>query len=193
MEKERKSSLLFRLTVQCAPLFLGIKPAELFSISKDCKEDIQSFLKGTEISSILLGGNHSGQVFLLYQKGGMKRILNESSRKKFLLKLGYPKKGFEDQLAYLKERFQQYSTRKEEFPHEIGLFLGYPVEDIQGFIQKKGRDYLYCGYWKVYSDVKRAKKMFETYDKAKFLMYFIASGKSVEEDTKDEYCDYRRT
>ena len=36
------------------------------------------------------------------------------------------------------------------FPHEIGLFLGYPVEDVLGFIENAGQNCKCCGCWKVY-------------------------------------------
>ena len=35
---------------------------------------------------------------------------------------------------------------KGAFPHEIGLLLGYPVEDVLGFIRHQGKNYLYTGY-----------------------------------------------
>ncbi len=178
--KEEKSSLIFAMALQCAPLFLKIKPAELFCVSSDCQKEIRNFLIGTEVSVVLLGGKKTGQVFLLYQKENFKRMLKESKRIKLLKQMGYPKKGFRDQLMYLKERFQQYCAREGEFPHEIGIFLGYPVEDVQGFMKNHGKDYLYCGYWKVYSNVERAKKMFDMYDRAKRIMYFIASERITE-------------
>lgn len=52
---------------------------------------------------------------------------------------------------------------KGEFPHEVGFFLGYPYEDVMGFIEHEGRDCLCCGCWKVYSDQKSAEACFERY------------------------------
>lgn len=49
------------------------------------------------------------------------------------------------------------------FPHEMGFFLGYPYEDVLGFIKHQGRDYLVVGPWKVYAHVNRALKTFEQY------------------------------
>ena len=48
-----------------------------------------------------------------------------------------------------------------EFPHEIGILLGYPIEDVKGFIENAGRDAKCCGQWKVYSDPRDAKRRFE--------------------------------
>ena len=47
-------------------------------------------------------------------------------------------------LARLIERLKD----ADEFPHEIGLFLGYPPEDVEGFIQEPNGQ-KYTGIWKV--------------------------------------------
>ena len=49
------------------------------------------------------------------------------------------------------------------FPHEVGFFLGYPFEDVMGFIEHEGRDYLCCGCWKVYANREQAEARFERY------------------------------
>lgn len=49
------------------------------------------------------------------------------------------------------------------FPHEIGIFLGYPVDDVLGFIENEGANYLFCGFWKVYSNPEGAQKAFDDY------------------------------
>lgn len=51
----------------------------------------------------------------------------------------------------------------ESFPHEIGIILGYPPEDIEGFKRYKGRNFKCCGYWKVYGNAERAQKLFDAY------------------------------
>ena len=49
-----------------------------------------------------------------------------------------------------------------EFPHEIGFFLGYPPEDVIGFIKDRGACKA-CGCWKVYGDEKSAKETFRRF------------------------------
>ena len=49
------------------------------------------------------------------------------------------------------------------FPHEIGLFLGYPPEDVEGFILQGPRHCKCTGYWKVYGDVDGARRTFRKY------------------------------
>jgi hypothetical protein len=49
------------------------------------------------------------------------------------------------------------------FPHEVGIFLGYPLEDVKAFEVMSGRACRYSGFWKVYSDVDTAQKQMEIY------------------------------
>ena len=68
------------------------------------------------------------------------------------------------------------------FPHEIGIFLGYPVEDVRGFIENEGQKYLMIGYWKVYKNLSRAKMIFNEYDRAKdCAVNEFLTGKSLRE------------
>ena len=52
-----------------------------------------------------------------------------------------------------------------DFPHEIGVFLGYPLADVIGFIQNRGKNFTACGYWKVYTDPTAAQAEFDRYKK----------------------------
>ena len=45
------------------------------------------------------------------------------------------------------------------FPHEVGLFLGYPPADVDGFMHRKHACKL-SGIWKVYDDVEGASRQF---------------------------------
>ncbi len=56
---------------------------------------------------------------------------------------------------------RKQSSQLAEFPHEIGLFLGYPVEDVVSFIASKGAQSVSVGQWKVYHNNERAQKQFE--------------------------------
>lgn len=48
-------------------------------------------------------------------------------------------------------------------PHEIGFFLGYPYDDVVGFIENKGENSLCSGCWKVYSRARDAQACFCCY------------------------------
>ena len=75
----------------------------------------------------------------------------------------------------LQKRLNDY-----DFPHEIGLFLGYPMTDVLGFIE--GKEHLSVGYWKVYSHVKNCQHTFDKYHKCTHeLCKRFNQGESVEQ------------
>lgn len=62
-------------------------------------------------------------------------------------------------------RLSQRLRQSEEFPHEIGLFLGYPPEDVRGFIEHHADGSKCTGCWKVYGDETAARRKFDQYKK----------------------------
>ncbi len=80
----------------------------------------------------------------------------------FMRHLGYPPNP-DKYLPMLLKKICDGNT----FPHEIGLFLGYPLRDVEGYIANKGQNCLYNKYWKVYHDVERTRQKFDRYDACK--------------------------
>jgi hypothetical protein len=77
-------------------------------------------------------------------------------------------------------RYRYYMNYRGEFPHEIGLLLGYPADDVKGFIDNGGKNFLYTGYWKVYSDLHETIEVFEKYNHAKKLItQLVKQGSSI--------------
>ena len=68
---------------------------------------------------------------------------------------------FNECMDHLKKRFENV------FPHEIGIFLGIPLEDVKIFIEFPERECLLRGYWKVYFNLEEAKDKFKKYDMVK--------------------------
>ena len=58
---------------------------------------------------------------------------------------------------------QSQMTGRCSFPHEIGFFLGYPYEDVIGFIDNEGENFLCSGCWKVYAKERDAQTCFCCY------------------------------
>jgi hypothetical protein len=104
-----------------------------------------------------------GFLVLLYRPDALYKALTEPDAQKSLQSLGYKipaSRGLRASLAALRSRFLE----PQGFPHEIGFFLGYPPEDVLGFIQQGGKNYKYCGLWKVYGDVEKALALFHHYE-----------------------------
>ena len=89
----------------------------------------------------------------------MKKDLKDTQADKLLQSCGYSCGNTNLCIVQLIKRLSE----NEEFPHEIGLFLGYPPEDVEGFIIHRGRDSKYTGTWKVYGNVDKAKRIFDRY------------------------------
>ncbi|WP_242987400.1 DUF3793 family protein [Anaerobacterium chartisolvens] len=99
---------------------------------------------------------------LFYRRRTLLRYINKKECRRFLYDMGYGEgMDLDECLMQLKQRFEHLC------PHEIGVFLGIPVEDIKGFIQHKGEKSLMCSkYWKVYKNPRRSLSLFNTYDRA---------------------------
>ena len=69
-----------------------------------------------------------------------------------------------EELDRLKSRVAEC---KEGFPHEIGVFLNYPLGDVIGFIENKGHNYKCKGCWKVYCNECETQKTFQRYQKCR--------------------------
>lgn len=79
-----------------------------------------------------------------------------------------------------RDGFTEYKEGRAEFPHEMGAFLGYPLSDVKGFIEHEGKDFLYSGYWKVYSDETGAKKTFQLYQAVRNrVLQMLSTGSSL--------------
>ncbi len=81
------------------------------------------------------------------------KILNQNLAKKYLEKKHYSSTNTSN---FLNELFSRM-IENPDFPHEVGIILGYPVEDVIEFEKNQGHNCKYCGYWKSYSDVEKAK------------------------------------
>ena len=64
----------------------------------------------------------------------------------------------------------------------MGLLLGYPVEDVKGFIVHDGKNFLYSGYWKVYTDVSEKMRLFRKFETAREnLVQWVSDGFGIQE------------
>jgi hypothetical protein len=144
----------------CSPVLMGCKPAALFTLQSQNAYVCLSALLPKRFSLMVFRKNKDRLLVFLFQKEKLEETILNGTAGTVLAGMGYPKSAsILIILNYLKKQFES-----KRFPHEIGLFLGYPVEDVLGFVRHKGRNYKLCGYWKVYGDVEQAKLRFRQYD-----------------------------
>ena len=192
------SDVEVRLALQCAPVITGIKISNLLTASSEDEKRINDILIGTEIQHYCLFRQGENTIYLLYRRSELEGYLQEFYVKRLLHRYGYQDLSLLGILEILQKRYELYRNKMGGFPHEMGLFLGYPVEDVEGFIQCNGKDYLYAGYWKVYKDVDEKKMLFEAYESAKEgLLILIGNGyllrPIIEYFEKYEFCSFLNT
>ena len=171
-EVERKS-IDGVLAFHGAPTLLGVKCANLISFDRnECtmSEYLQEFadkLADCGLCAKQLCKCRERILVYIYNKKMLTAWLSMPQVQQFLSEYGYTCD------MSLEQKLRRLSSRMccGSFPHEIGAFLGYPVEDIRGFISNSGKNCLLCGYWKVYKNAEKARQTFDKYDRCRVILF----------------------
>ena len=172
------------LVKQCAPTLAGLKTGNLFpctySDEYEMKESIRCWNKmlAKKGLRILPMRYRNGRALIyVYRPAKLNIDLKNGIAKQILKERGYCTKTTAGCVAHLVRRLCAY----EEFPHEIGLFLGYPPEDVNGFVENKAGNCKCVGCWKVYGDVEAAQKVFAKFKKCTDVYWNqFTKGKTIE-------------
>lgn len=156
-----------RFVLQSAPLLKGLKMSCILVVSSDHLKALKDELAMTQIELAELYVNGNRHTILLYRRNQLEDYIKEEQIHSFLTNYGYCGNDWDAHLKLLAKRVSYFNKQKGIFPHEIGIFLGYPLEDVEGFIENAGQNFLMNGYWKVYSDRKMAQARFKKFDEAK--------------------------
>ena len=97
----------------------------------------------------------------MYRPIKLKEDLSRKAAEEILAEKNYPVGQMEQCIVELTRRLKEQET----FPHEIGLFLGYPPEDVEAFMKNGAAGAKCTGMWKVYGDVETAQCRFAQYKK----------------------------
>lgn len=148
----------------------GAKPAVTITIKKNNHKLYSSwtkfgktFIDKIDLEYIELRENIEYIILMIYDRSVLEKNLNIKENKSFLINLGYKENfSIDDYIKNLKNRYDKYHC-----PHELGLFLGIPFDDVKDFMECTEKKCLLCGYWKVYNNTMEAKKIFDKYDEIK--------------------------
>ena len=152
----------------CSPTLAGIKTGSLFSvkinedtyINRDVRY-LNNLLKEKGLRVIPLKQTNEYALIYLYRPEYLKKDLKNPTALKILQKRGYES----DNPDCCIVKLVNYLKSEESFPHEIGLFLGYPPSDVECFMKHPCKGVKCCGCWKVYSEPEKAKKLFKRFKK----------------------------
>lgn len=152
----------------CSPTLAGIKTGALFNCAYPSEREMRSAVrswnktlspKGLRVLPLRYNGRTA--LIYIYRPAMLSIDLKNETARRLLRRCGYVSETPEGCIVQLMRRFAEC----DKFPHEIGLFLGYPPEDVCGFIANKAGGYKCVGYWKVYGDEEKAKKAFAKFEK----------------------------
>lgn len=149
-----------------SPTLAGLKTGNLFTCPYVTKKQtageirqLNHLLVPCGLRVIPLLYRKSRVLVYLYSPDRLSRDLASSDAVSLLREQGYLPAAADGCLVQLIHRLRGSGS----FPHEIGLFLGYPPEDVRGFMH----DSAGCncvGTWKVYGDEVKARKLFQEFE-----------------------------
>lgn len=162
--------LTYYLKYQLAPVIMGYKPSITLSLGRRDGRRISKIktlkvIESLGLKGIILRETPTAHIVLAYRKCSIEALLEMQSVREFLEQLGYPIKSVYAALSYLRKRYEYCHC-----PPELGIFLGFPIDDVRDYMCGTTKKCLLCGYWQVYNNLCEAKQIFKSYDEAKESM-----------------------
>ncbi len=175
------STILFHV----APVLHSDKPAVLLTFATNQRnlkaiwdQNRQNFPYGVKLKFYEISKSDSHTCVLFYDETSLSEKIMNPPVLDFLASKGYENR---ERLIDILTTLRKHSTGC--CPNEVGLFLGYPLEDVLGFIANDGKNCLTCGYWKVYADPEAKQILFNTYDDSRIKVIKDLVQNKVSPDT----------
>ena len=169
MEAEETGNISEEMVIyHCSPTMAGLKTGSLFNCpAKNGRAFIKSIRemnrrllpRGARI--VPLKNMGKSVLVYMYRPDRLRQDLSDSAARQILAERDYPVGETERCIVELVRRLED----GEVFPHEIGLFLGYPPEDVDCFINPGASGAKSAGVWTVYGNVETAQRKFALYRK----------------------------
>lgn len=185
------STLERKLVHHCSPTLAGLKPANLFvcregltagdklrngvtSPAPECSSFAHELavcrkkLEPCGVRIEVLARRKTGLLLYVYRPTLLLENLAQPNVASYLQREGYNPADLSACIVKLHRRICGTDLAATlsgscAFPHEIGFFLGYPYDDVVGFIENNGENSLCTGCWKVYSKKRDAQACFCCY------------------------------
>lgn len=154
-----------RIVRHCSPTLAGMKCGSMFRVASrlhgvsPCIGEIMGDIGHKGVAIDVLDHDDGGTLVFVYRPGLLMGRLSDPEVGDFLRGYGYTMGDLGSTLDELRGRIGRCRT----IPPEIGVFLGYPMDDIRGYILNEGRCCRCIGCWKVYGDVEEAERTFSMF------------------------------
>lgn len=168
--QQSNDSFIKWLVQTLGPVLLGAKPSEILSFPSNDKELTEKINKihhhfgnCKKISFKIFHFNHKSTKVLFYKPISLEAALTDFRNARFLKSIGYPKEySLESYLGHMIDKI-----KKGNIPDEIGLFLGYPLKDVIGFMGHPSLKLTKVNGWRVYGDAALSDQTYNEFLKAK--------------------------
>jgi hypothetical protein len=164
--------LTAHLMLECAEVLAGVKPANLISLGnrnqlcgrnlyqlwQSHHEELATRLAGLTIK--VLQTKERALLLLCYNNNQLEHHLAHAGIRTLLHKAGYEAdSSIEALLGELSRRIENNAS----FPHEIGLFIGYPAKDVAAFMGLIKLPFTCQCLWKIYGNPEHSLGLAEQF------------------------------
>ena len=174
---DERECLASFLALEAAEVLAGEKPANLISVAnrrRACGRNLYaqwrrhgaSLLPGSGLAVREMADRGDSLLLLLYRPEALAALLARPNVVGFLRKAGYTDPA--NPQTSLKEL--QSRIAAAGFPHEIGVFLGYPLKDVAGFMGWAALPFTCQGPWKIYGDPRGSLDLADTFRRCRHRM-----------------------
>jgi hypothetical protein len=164
--------LTAHLMLECAEVLGEVKPANLIPIvnrARPCGRNLYQLWQNhheelaarvADVTFIVLQAKPQAFLLLCYNRKQLERHLAHAGIRALLHKTGYEAgASCASQVAELCRRI----GANDSFPHEIGLFIGYPAKDVAAFMGLVKLPFTCQGPWKIYGNPVQSLGLAEQY------------------------------
>lgn len=183
-EDKLNSRYIKRIIELIGAVILGSKPSEIVNIpgsneeKKSKLDQIESFFSHcSRVTYRIITTHDGGKRVLFINEESMDKVLSNRKCINFLKFVGYSSEyklnDYMDELVY--------RLQSEEFPHEIGIFLGYPLKDVLGFMGYGKHELVEIRNWRIYGDPKASYEVYDRFLRDKAVMKEMVQTMNISE------------
>lgn len=158
---------LIRFIEQIGATIFGVKPACLINVhEKECLALCRKHFTGSgTVLFVIIKATKGKKRLFIYHKKSLDSLLSNAEIRRYLVEWRYPKNGSVQTYVRLLAR----KLRGEQFPHEIGLFFGYPLKDVRGFMGAP-IPYSKTMGWRMYGDTRVSERVYYQFRSARLYV-----------------------
>ena len=175
---EARDCLTSFLAYETAEILAGAKPANLINLidrPHHCGRNFYRLWKAygpallgqSGLVGRVLVDRGASLLLLVYKPRLLSELLAKPAVAAMLRRAGY---AGSEEIAPVLEQLGERCQGGEGFPHEIGIFLGYPLKDVAAFLGWVALPFTVQGPWKIYGQPEKSLDLAATHRRCRERM-----------------------